>query len=1401
MVINNNNSQINAFNKGMNSDTAFDQIENSQYVFGKNVRITRNQNIGKSNEPISSHEGIVAPVSFGEQVPFNHAFQGDIIYTGSIDNTAVVITKVSDGDYQSMYIYRFYIKEYRVNNTQTVVDRVTNFTVLYRCSNVWKTGEDPDQISAVIYKELDNVVKLYVATGKHPIACFRIDKDSDSLHNTDVQIDDYINNRIIPAERVRIEGVIQGRLLTSQVQYTYRLYNKYGNTTQLAPLTNKIQVIDPSRSKEIGNAENTETSVGFTLSIKLDDTKFERIQVYRLSYIKPNANADVHLIYDGKVKKDSSSNKFVLNDVGIEPLQELTMEEFSAMSGLILIPQCIEQNQEYLFCANVKDDTVLQGIGPSTTGSTNLQTVTTDVVLSSSVGGQIPTIPTETFKQLYTTIGNIQVTDYFNQHGVNPNNIVSSYNDMFTSSMLRSLRRGEQYKYAIVYYDKYGRRTDVKEIGIANVEEIQQSKPFTIKNGKLIAHPIGVKITIPQPVDKNGQIAQDIIGCQIVRRSSSELYQKTLLQVALAKPIRQGLLDVKVDATDYDQIDEWDDTRKSPYYPTGLMSVQDIRIYPNPYNNIDLQNQEAGRWIELEGLKIVSDSNKLFQVFSSEIDFRRNDVLSKLSFSDLKLETKQYMSATCKKFMDNTVLEAYLLNNDSIPEYIKFNKLGANILIMRNGGWVGQYEYLDDRFERIKKEEKSQIQWIFTYYNAINSRQDWYNNYAIRSVKDVKIADSASGFSNHLTDDTAEVKSAIKKYRSYTTSIDEFVYNNWVSFGKYDFPTGSNDINDNFFVSDNLTTTEFIARHNDYNLFVEKATGEDIQYGNYKWTSNRQGYIGPGPSCFLIDLESDANFSHNIDAVYTAICNITHNRQIHDLQSEEFEQYYGFGNFFNLYPTRDGTYKTKVTIELEDTIKDYYTNEVFVFDGDIYITPHEFTTMFKAYDFMSYDTLQSTQVTNYIPLESKVNTYFDYGKNLLNTGSANLLYEPGSIDGVTTQDRPLHQYNMIYSDNDASNDVFTLITTDENETNNFKQRAYYSELKTNGEFIDNFMIFKPAAFIDVDSKYGEITNLMTDRNNLYYWQDTAFGKFSVNERSLVNDQNGNTIMLGQAGILSRYDYLSTKFGMRPQDFCATSAENGVFWIDITNKAVVGYTGQQVVNYGEQVNVQNIINEYIRSDKNTYNRPKIDYDVQNSELLCKFLNDDNQLIFNLKYNLATSIYTRRYRDIIYIKNAMFGIAYNIPRTLLKYNYIQSETNYLSPLELQFVVNPMASVVKVYDSQQLVPIKRNKYNHRETGYNVYDYINDKVDVYTDVASHILDNTTMHFETDLTNSNESVKASTDREGNIIYNIPRFVERNNLFGNRIRGKWMKVDIVKDNPDEYFTISHVLTKFRQSYS
>jgi len=251
----------------------------------------------------------------------------NILAVDSVDRLCTIVAS-HDGD---LLVYRLFIDE--------EADKVTKAVLLWEAKDFWEEGEQiPAKLSTVLYKELENVVKLYIATGKVPMIILRVDEQTELQQET--PLDCVINNRIIPQNRVYIDDIISGRLKTQQVQYTYRLYNKYATTTQLAPLTNKIQVIDNSRSKETGNAENTETSLGFKLVIKKDKywDYFNRIQVYRLSYIKPGEPAEVNLIYDDKLP----NGNLIINDVGIEPLQTLTIEEFAAMSGLILVPQVIE---------------------------------------------------------------------------------------------------------------------------------------------------------------------------------------------------------------------------------------------------------------------------------------------------------------------------------------------------------------------------------------------------------------------------------------------------------------------------------------------------------------------------------------------------------------------------------------------------------------------------------------------------------------------------------------------------------------------------------------------------------------------------------------------------------------------------------------------------------------------------------------------------------------------------------------------------------------------------------------------------------------------------------------------------------------------------------------------------
>lgn len=1410
MVINENNAQLNSFVKGMNSDTAYDQLDNSSYVFAKNIRITNNDIINSdisADNYSSFHEGVVAPLPIGPSYKASgvELTEDDhILATDSIGEYGVVISKKKEGEKTYINIYRYTINNEQLEDGGQIIGELwCKFDVTEKAEGFKKV----ESVSTVLYQELESVIKLYIATGVYPIFELRIDNTHGKYNITDV--DYFINNRILPKYPVYIENKIGGQLTTSQVQYTYRYYNKFETSTQLAPLTNKIQVIDPNRNNETGNAQDTKTSIGFTLKIrKINEYDFyNRIQIYRLSYIKPGENAEVELIYDGDIT--STGSDFLFNDVGATPLAKLTMEEFSSMQGLVIIPKVIEQNAQYLFASNIKDDTIIQNVRLDSNRiysvgghGTDYSVILDDAATDSSVG----IIPVQSSSTFNTTLQN-----YFKSRNINPSIPTNSYNDIFTSSLLRSLRRGETYNYGIVYYDKYGRRTNVLELGDISYSynrnadsgqelEFDATRAFCVDNGKLYAYPIGVNIRIPTLIDNDtNQPIKDVIGCQIVRRSSKPIYQKTLLQVAVARPIRQALYN---NTLSYEVTNSWGKTKPnvpkkdSPYYPIGFLWSGVCSISPglyirNNYTRIqDIVGADYSEEQYYNGKLVVTslhdpifmanslENLNLFQIFSSEIDFRRDDVMSTLKTNNIKLHPigacglqKENNSAAYNSSIE-TQLEKIqtIIPTDGIGDYISETKRLPGFV---DNGNIYRWAILQDA------DLKTKQRLVFPLYQALRiSVQDPVGfpkrtGFPIKSVKDVKIPEWNDGFSNLQPEGDTIAAGGIKKYKQFETSIGEFTFNNWISFALYDCKISNLDNQPNMsassaalFLSGDMPRSRYEEGLKSAGIMAPDDNGTSFSYGE------RRSWQGPGTSCFLINIDNlglPYALRGSSDNCVTAICNIEH--EISSIQNEpdEFIQYFGFGNYFPLkdYYIDDGTTNN---------------NNAIVFDGDIYITPHELSTMYKAYDFTSYDTLQSMQITNYVPLESKVNTFFDYGMNLLNTNSYNLMSEPGSIDGVATQDRPVHQYNQIYSSNDESNDVFTLIK--EENDNNFKQRTYYSEPKTNGEYIDNFMIFKPAAFIDVDGKYGEITHLLTDKNILYYWQEHAFGKFSVNERSLITDQNGNTIMLGQAGILSRNDYISTKYGMRMYDFCATTAEEGVYWVDVNNKAIVAANGNSCSNIGELLNVQNIVNSKISTKI-----PRIDYDIQNNELICKCLTSDNkddlesveQLIFNLKLKVATSIYESKYLDIISIKNHLYEFR---KEQFTKHNYLKSIQEYF-PMKLSFIVNQSASTTKVFDSQQIVPINRKEWNQN----NKSDYTE-----YFETAE-----ADMKFETDLNSTTNSIQPYTDREGNIIYNIPRFGDGE--YGNRLRGKWMKVDFTANKPDQYTTISHVITKFRQSYS
>lgn len=1478
------NYQINIFNKGMNTDTALDAVGEGQYIFGQNIRIANNTLLLGNINP-NSKEGIVAPVATGVQNSLGYVNAlllqpgqtiDRILATASIGNTGVIIFAKKLP--QAIPVGQEPID---TNKAQWLVYRIdkepTGFVsnLLYASHSL----TTKDKFSIVLNKEQEDIIKLYIADGEHGIMQLFVKNGNtqiEDLNKADSE-DDLVSGKYFPSDKAIITGTTSGRLKTQQVQYTYRFYKRYGIFSKLAPVTNKIQVINNSRDTEQGNAENTVTTIGLNLEITLDDQikkLFDHVQLIRISYVVAGQVPEIDIVKDVKI---GTGTYMEISDIGEDSLQELSLDEFASLNAQTLVPQVIEQNQGIMFAANVEDDTtfyvdntnnavqltirgVFQNIVVDSTDSitndnnrlqlfdferqsgTNhapdlnainiyelnrLYDVTTETGQEGTTGGAgsleyyedvDPSTISEIIKnaiqhaidqlnenshKLLEVVdpdaatadehSDYTVSQYLNQCGVTKTD-VGGYNDMFTSSLCKSLRRGETYAYGVVLYKKDGTRSDVlctQQITVPKETEISSWMHTGIS---LHAKPIGICAQVK--IDKTQ--LPDVVAYEIVRCEKTPATSKVLLTSVLSRPVSE-------------QLYEDNGSRWTPAYPQYFLNIsnteyghrdnsssstdpEDIDVYSLKiihFNHLD--NATIERYYTLFNLDpletnhiqvlydtiiqhrddyfylyrdyiaqiiddinaairagqqnatnkvlrnaVTSHTNNLVQMFAPEILYRRNDLLTQLSNETI------------------TIQQAYNVMINDVP--VELQSASENPLMLYVP-YIAVSEYKDKPTTHI----------MFDYINRrdLSGKQDLL----VKRIKDVKQPLWNSGFSQIDTNSSDfRIIGGVKQYKTFNTSIGEYEYVNWVANALYDLPISAEEAkSDTRFALANIKSDDVKAgfrvyndvEHYDYKMVFDANTST----AHYPKSTFVRHPIGPGPVCFLAEISNNGETLSATGGVYAETSNYIPASVVVNLINQSFNgytddqlkysTYHGFGNFGKLTDDNNG----------------YKVGSLIVFDGDAYITMNEFVTMFKTYDFQSLnDTIISNQYICRVPLESSINTYFDYGMNYRNTQNKNLQLEPGTITNVTTQDRPLHQYNPIYSDNNTSISVFAA-QMEEQHNNKFQQRICYSLHKDNGEQIDSWNIFKPADYIDADTRYGEVTNLLSANDTIFFWQDRAFGKLSVNERSLITDNNSNTIQLGQGGVLQRTDYLSTRYGMRPEDYSAINTENGLFWIDILNKAIVANTQNGVVNYGEMLNVQNLINNNITTGK-----PEIDYDLQNSELLCKCFSA-NQLVFNIKYNIATAIYTRVYDKILYFNNIVYALkGYNEIRQL---NYLSTsdETLLLSPTIIQFVVNNTPSQTKVFDNQKIVVANK---SWGDDGTNLYPQ-------------------TLTFETELdqTSTKNLQGIYTNREGNICYAVPR--DSDGI--SRMRGKWMTVKITDNTPKQDFAISHIITKFRQSYS
>jgi hypothetical protein len=97
------------------------------------------------------------------------------------------------------------------------------------------------------------------------------------------------------------------------------------------------------------------------------------------------------------------------------------------------------------------------------------------------------------------------------------------------------------------------------------------------------------------------------------------------------------------------------------------------------------------------------------------------------------------------------------------------------------------------------------------------------------------------------------------------------------------------------------------------------------------------------------------------------------------------------------------------------------------------------------------------------------------------------------------------------------------------------------------------------------------------KNKLIFWQENAVGVLSTSERALITDSEGAALALGTAGILSRFDYISTSSGLSKKMISGvTEGHSTIYWFD-HERAEFNSISDGVTSVSKTKGIQSLLN--------------------------------------------------------------------------------------------------------------------------------------------------------------------------------------------------------------------------------
>lgn len=1259
------NSQINTFTNGMNLDTDLTIIPTDQYRYAENIRLLTDD---------SGTTGILQNIDYVKQ------------YTGQIPEDEIVLgtattrlyDEITKGTIECGIVFTKKTIETVDGETYTLnkLYKLTGFnstTITVTAIIVGRLNIE-NNVSIVTNYESDYVSNVYICDGLTPIKVINICDE----HPTD-EILDPTRYDITPGCVLlpfTFINTINGSLPAGSVQYCYQLFNQNGPETTTSALSEVIPITkydSAGESRRIqGQMKGELSSRGCKIKANFkNDGRFDRARIFSIIYLDNVSIPDIYIVNEIKIPKLTSDEfiSFEYEDTGASFLSKITIDEFNAMVPFEFNAKSIEKMQNRLFASNIEELTwdvefdarayrcandgsiVLQHSNTSQTISGVLQTDGTIVS-----AGSVISVPEEhdCINPSNTDVLNSMVYAYGTKFDTNGNRIRGgtgpnvSYRFVYTqlvasgetvsmgqmaNSLTLNTSAGSVNSITTLYDDKY----TVARINNLPTNSVTRAYIPNYSDPYICTHFLGYQRdeiyrfgiifynnkNIPSPVHWIGDIRMPSIK-DAGSDTDNPLY-----------PFHKG-----------DYSFSYGTFKEIVSYALGIeFTINNVPDNVSSYEIVRCDRTEKDRTVVTQG--IMGGLIAFTDWDQGEYNFGSNDLRPSPTINLANKWSTLYRDGSEDDWDDqHKVALGYVefispeicISKDTILQKIQGNVLtplykansayGNSSTIRQNSVYTTAYKYISTGIFNIPSGETS------------NSDVD----FGKEIFKDgVCYFDSGNG-----------------KKKPFDGFAGVFKYYNF----EYD-----SSIITTLQIEDGIISQTLPIR---MTFEIARGYGQPIGSKTYVNTTvcGQRRYGNHGISAVLKIPESFNPYKTptTIKDYCTGIV------------SNVKQSVIPYGG--NTYISRQNSIYTSC-----GCINNDFTQDVICYGGDTYLCILDYlnTSMVQPENDPNKNLWNNMCCIDYIPLETVINLNLRsdncYHRSASSTIGPNLVQsEPVVLANGYTQDKPYYEYNPAYSSTSGGKQyVGKSIYSVDNQIN--QTRIVVSELKTNNELINQWTKFKFANYLDVDSQYGEITNIKAFNNKLFFWQNTAVGIATVNERSLIVDNNIAELTLGTGGILTRFDYVATLNGSSIiNDKSITTSSTTIYWYDFDKNEICAL-GNGVTPLSKTKSTQSYLNSLSRSERG--NAVSF-YDKKFNEVWFRIY--DKSLIYNEQLQAFTSFYTHNpnwffpFSDkLVTIKDNKMYYLYNIYEMD---DSSQPKEERISKIE--FIVNKDISNTKVFDN---------------------------------------------------------------------------------------------------------------------